>query len=387
MDDVDDLLFTVGHEEDTQPPTARLTSPAAGATLSKNVTLTGTASDNFGVLRVEFYDGNTLLGTDDTAAYSLMWDTRTAANGTHSLTVRAYDAAGFVGISPAVNVTVSNDTTPPTVAFSSPAEGATLTGTVTVTGTASDNVSVTRVEFWDGATKITSDSAAPYSFSWNTRQGANGTHVISLKAYDLAGNVGTVTRTVTTNNDFTAPTVTLTAPAEGTTMTGTVTLTATASDNVAVTRVEFYVGTIMVGSDSTAPFSFSLNTRTIANGAKQLTALAKDAAANIGTSAAVNVTFDNDLTAPDSSITSPTAGSTVSGTVQINAVASDDRGVVTKVEFYMGGTLLGTDTTAPYSWSWDTTKANVGTYQLKTRAIDPANNSKYSANVQVTVVR
>jgi hypothetical protein len=101
----------------------------------------------------------------------------------------------------------------------------------------------------------------------------------------------------------------------------------------------------------------------------------------------VNVTFDNDLTAPDSSITSPTAGSTVSGTVQINAVASDDRGVVTKVEFYIGGTLLGTDTTAPYSWSWDTTKANVGTYQLKARAIDPANNSKYSANVQVTVVR
>ena len=67
MDDVDDLVFTVGHEVDSQPPTAKLTAPAAGATLSKTVTLTATASDNFGVLRVEFYDGDTLLATDTTA--------------------------------------------------------------------------------------------------------------------------------------------------------------------------------------------------------------------------------------------------------------------------------------------------------------------------------
>jgi hypothetical protein len=387
MDDVDDIIFTVGHEDDTQPPTATLTSPAAGTTLTRNATLTATASDNFGVLRVEFYDGDTLLGTDDTAAYTFVWNTLTAANGTHALTVKAYDAAGFVGTSAVVNVTVNNDVTPPAVAFSTPAEGATLTGNVTITGTASDNVGVLRVELWDGETKITSDSAAPYSFSWNTRTVANGAHVISLKAFDVAGNIGTVTRTVNTNNDFTAPTVALTAPAEGATMTGTVTLTATASDNVAVTRVEFYVGTAMVGSDSTAPYSYSLNTRTIANGTKQITAKAKDAAGNLATSSAVSVTFDNDLTAPDTSITSPTAGSTVSGTVTITAVASDDRGVVTKVEFWMGSTLLGTDTTAPYSWSWDTTKVLVGTYQLKTRAFDPANNSKYSANVQVTVVR
>lgn len=92
-------------------------------------------------------------------------------------------------------------------------------------------------------------------------------------------------------------------------------------------------------------------------------------------------------TKPTTSITSPPSGSTVSGTVQIDAVASDDRGVVTKVDFYVGGTLLGTDTTAPYSWNWDTTKAATGTYYLKTFAVDPAGNAKYSANVQATVVR
>jgi hypothetical protein len=67
-------------------------------------------------------------------------------------------------------------------------------------------------------------------------------------------------------------------------------------------------------------------------------------------------------------------------------VASDDR-AVTKVDFYAGSTLLGSDTTAPYSWNWDTTKNVVGNYTLKTRAFDAAGNSAYSAGVSVKVAR
>ena len=260
-------------------------------------------------------------------------------------------------------------------------------GNVTLTGTASDNVSVTLVELWDGATKVTADPAAPYSLSWTTRAATNGPHTLYLKAYDLAGNIGTATRTVTLNNDVTPPTATLTAPAEGTTMTGTVTLTATASDNVGVSRVEFYVGTAMVGRTPrrrTPTASTPASTPTARSSSPPWPRMRW---ATRAASSVVNVTFNNDLTAPDTSITSPTAGATVSGTVTITAAASDDRGVVSRVEFYVGSTLLGTDTTAPYSWNWDTTLAAVGTYQLKTRAIDPAGNSKYSANVAVTVTR
>jgi hypothetical protein len=142
-----------------------------------------------------------------------------------------------------------------------------------------------------------------------------------------------------------------------------------------------------VGSDYTAPFTVSFNSRTVANGAKAVTAKAYDAVGNVTTSSAVNVTLDNDLIAPDTSITSPTAGATVSGVLQINAVASDDRGVIARVEFYVGGTYLGSDTTAPYSWNWDTTKVVTGSYSLKAIAYDPATNSKTSAYVQVTVTR
>ncbi|MFL5350888.1 MAG: Ig-like domain-containing protein [Hyalangium sp.] len=387
MDDVDDLVFAVSQEADTQPPTATLTAPAAGATISKTVTLTAAASDNFGVTQVEFYDGTALLGTATGATFNLSWDTRTAANGAHSLTARAYDAAGLTGTSPAVNVTVNNDATPPTVAFTAPAAGATLTGSYTVTATATDNVSVTKVELYDGATLINYDSTAPYSFLWNTRQVPNGNHTLTLKAYDPTGNVGTATLTVRTDNDLIPPTVALTAPAQGSTLTGTVTFSANASDDHAVTQVTFYVGNIQAGSVYSAPYNITFNTRSFPNGAKVITAKAYDAAANVTTSSAVNVTFDNDVTAPTTTVTAPADGSTVSGTVTITATASDDRGVVSRVEFYANGVKLATATSAPYSYAWDTTKWSTGAYTLKTYAFDPAGNQATSNFVRVTVTR
>lgn len=99
--------------------------------------------------------------------------------------------------------------------------------------------------------------------------------------------------------DIVAPTVALTAPAPGT-LSATVSLAATATDNVNVTQVNFLIRsgttTSTLGSDTTAPYSFDLNTNTLSNGAYTLTAQAIDAAANATTSAAVDVTVDN--TAP-----------------------------------------------------------------------------------------
>jgi Bacterial Ig domain len=142
-----------------------------------------------------------------------------------------------------------------------------------------------------------------------------------------------------------------------------------------------------VGTDTSAPYSFSYNTRSLPNGAKVLTAKAYDTWNNVGTSAPVNVTFDNDFTAPTTSITSPASGSTVTGVVQIDAIADDDRGTITKVDFYQGSVLLGSRTTAPYNWAWDSTRLPTGSITLKTRAWDAAGNSAYSTAVTVTVAR
>ena len=91
------------------PPAVSVTSPAGGATVSGTVTVTANASDNVGVAGVQFLlDGANLGAEDTTAPYSVSWNTATAANGTHTLTARARDAAGNLTTSAAVTVTVSN---------------------------------------------------------------------------------------------------------------------------------------------------------------------------------------------------------------------------------------------------------------------------------------
>jgi len=89
--------------------------------------------------------------------------------------------------------------------------------------------------------------------------------------------------------------------------------------------------------------------------------------------------------APSASITSPTSGSsfTAPATINIAATASDPDGTVSKVEFYNGTTLLGTDTTSPYSFSWANVAA--GNYTLTARAYDNLNLTGTSAAVSVSV--
>jgi len=99
---------------DSTPPTASISAPASGATVSSTVNVTANASDNVGVAGVQFkLDGNN-LGAEDTASpYSVSWDTTAASNGSHSLTAVARDAAGNQTMSSAVSVTVSNTIQPP----------------------------------------------------------------------------------------------------------------------------------------------------------------------------------------------------------------------------------------------------------------------------------
>lgn len=83
------------------------------------------------------------------------------------------------------------DGTPPTVMLTAPANGANVSGTATVSATASDNVGVDRVEFLLDGALLGSDSNAPYSLSWNTATASSGAHTLQARAFDLADNVGT----------------------------------------------------------------------------------------------------------------------------------------------------------------------------------------------------
>ena len=194
------------------PPTVSLTSPANNATASGTVSVTANATDNVGVTKVEFYVNGALQATDTATPYVYSWNTSALAAGTYTLMAKAYDAAGNVGQSGNVTVTVVNDTTPPTVSLTAPGNGATVSGTVALTASASDNVGVSRVEFYGNGTLLTATNVAPYSYNWNTTSVANGSYALTAKAYDAAGNVGqSANVTVTVNNAATPASGTYTA--------------------------------------------------------------------------------------------------------------------------------------------------------------------------------
>jgi hypothetical protein len=286
---------------DVTAPAVTITTPAAG-TVSGTINVTATASDNIGVVGVQFLLNGVNLGTEDTASpYSVSWNTTTAANGTYTLTAKARDAAGNSTTSAGVVVTVNNvpDTQAPTVSITAPAAG-NISGTVSVTASAADNIGVAGVQFLlNGVNLGTEVLTAPYSVSWNTTTVTNGTYTLTAKARDAAGNSTTSADVIVTVNnvpDTQVPTVSITAPAAGNVV-GTINVTASASDNVGVVGVQFLLNGVNLGTeDIAAPYSISWNTLTSVNGTYTLTARARDAAGNTSTSAGVVVTINNSST-------------------------------------------------------------------------------------------
>jgi hypothetical protein len=399
-----------------------ITSPGSGSTVANTIPVSASVSivGSLTVASVQFkLDGANLGALDTSPPYSVSWNTAAASNGSHTLTAVARDFFGAQFTSAPVTVTVSNappppppppvDTTPPTVSITSPAPGATVSGTTTLTASASDNVGVAGVQFRiDGANFGPEDTTAPYSIPWNTASASDGSHTITAVARDAAGNRSPVSApvTVTVSNappppppppaDTTPPTVSITFPASGATVSGTTSVTASASDNVGVVGVQFRLDGFNLGAEDTAaPYSVSWNTASASNGSHTLTAVARDAAGNVSpVSAPVTVTVNNappppppDTTPPTVSITAPINGATVKGTVTVTASASDNVGVV-GVQFLLDNGVNGSAeaTTAPYSVSWNTATVSDGSHNITAIARDAAGNrSPVSAPVTVTV--
>ena len=149
---------------------------------------------------------------------------------------------------------------PPTVTLAAPATGsAGVALTLTATAADSDD-SVAKVEFFDGATLLGQDTGSPYSLTWTPA--SSGVHSLTARATDSHGAATTsaavsVAVDVPIGGDTTAPTATLTAPADlAAGLTGMLALSATASDNVAVTAVEFQIDGVTIGAaDTSAPYA------------------------------------------------------------------------------------------------------------------------------------
>ena len=366
------------------PPTVSLTSPANGAiyAVGANISLTAIAASTSSMIsKVEFYKGTTLLGTATTSPYTFAWNNVGA--GQYALTAKATDGNGFSTTSSTVNITVN---APPTVSLTSPANGANYaTGAnISLTATAASTSStISKVEFYKGTTLLGTATTSPYTFAWNNISA--GQYALTAKATDgngLSKTSSTVNITVNA-----PPTVSLTSPTNGASFSvgANILLTATAaSSSSTVSKVEFFQGTTLLGTATTSPYSFTWNN--VSAGNYSLTAKVTDGNGLTATSSPVSssVAIPHPLP-PTVNLTSPANGAMylAGSSVSLTATAASSGATVSKVEFYQGSTLLGTDTVSPYTCTWNNVAA--GQYALTAKATDSNGLSTTSSIVNIIV--
>lgn len=247
------------------------------------------------------------------------------------------------------------------IVVSNPVAQTYVNGEVTVTALAQLSGSITGVEFFADNISFGTDATFPYALAWDTSQIGDGPHQLSVRAH-RAGETSVDSDPVTVLVQGSMG-VRLTEPQEGAILTGATQMAADALLPEGVTKVEFRSPGIAFpfATDTTAPYTGTLDAATFQDGPRQLEARAYRPNGTFVTSPPVNVTIANN---PYVTITDPMENTTVSGiaNVTVNAWAND--GIQRVDVILVGRALLGSMTTAPYSVPWNTTTLPNGTYQL-----------------------
>jgi hypothetical protein len=292
-------------------PSVSWTAPASGGTMTGNIQQSTSQCQvsGTGIARVLFFMDSTQLNTETGAPYLCNVDTTKFSNGTHTLKAVAYNSSGAsTTITRSVTVQNGTATTGPTIAFTAPAEGGTLSGNVqgppncVVTGS-----NIARVMFYlnDAWTNTDGNLDNGLGCWMDTTKYANGTYTVKAVAYDSAGRTATATRSIKIQNGTSsggtsgAPTVAITSPAAGATLSGDATCAATASDTGgSIARVDFLIDNKNIAGDTGSPYTCAFNSASLTNGTHTLMAIATD---NSGLKTSVQRTFNvsNTTTTPD----------------------------------------------------------------------------------------
>jgi len=371
-----------------------LTQPAPGSTVSGTnwavIWLSGSSgTSNVYTLSV----GAQVVGTQTTSStgpVSIPWDTRTVPNGTQPLTASARDATGNTG-STTNSVIVQNGPSPLTASFTSPAAGATVSGSSVAIGMAASGGSpaYTYRLTIDGTQAFTlTTSATTASYSWNTMGLANGTHTLALTVTDTAGASATATRSVTVQNGGTPPVASFTSPAAGATVTGTIPVNMSVTGGVAPYTFRLTIDGAQVfttGPTNATTATYSWNTATYSNGSHTLGLTVTDSTGASG-SATRTVTVGTGGGTFAIYITAPSAGQTVSGTQWVTIWNDSTAAGARQYTLTVGTTTVWSESVSgnPVALPWVTTSTPNGVRTLTVTVRDSA-NATGTSSVTVTV--
>ena len=314
-------------------------------------------------------------------------------------------------------MTVASGGTPPTVSITTPASGAWIGGSVRIAATASSgSAPLTSIKVWGNGGVVMqttcTGTACTIDNWWTTGALPNSAYQVHAVATDIAGasrssprrSCSTRTRRLRSSrraqtaagaaSDVTAPTVSITSPAQGATLSGGTTVTAIASDNVGVVGVQFKIDGVSFGPEDTgAPYSAVWDTSMSTPGSHTLTAVARDAAGNTATSAPITVTVSSgapptDTTPPSVTITTPHTGDWTGNSIHVVATATDNVGLAT-IKLYgdgvqFGPTVIcnGTVSCTFDDW-WSTGSLPSGQHTIVAVATDTTGNETSSAPVTI----
>jgi hypothetical protein len=368
---------------ETVPPVVQIQQPTTDPGFSTNsqpINLSGTASDNIAVTQVSWSNsrgGNgSCSGTTSWSCASLPLE-----SGQNILTITARDAAGNLGTD-ILTVTYSpQDTQAPTISITSPTANPTYTTTsssITLGGSASDNVAVTQVS-WANSMGGGASCSGTGSWTCGSIVLQNGVNVLTVTARDAANNAAIDTLTVTYSPaDTQAPTVTIQTPTtapEYSTNSNPINLAGIASDNVAVTEVRWTNSRGASGTCSGTE-SWTCYNIPLQNDDNVLTITARDAAYNTATDTLIVTYSISDTEAPTVTITAPTVNSNFNAFVTPITLGglADDNVAVTQVHWAnnRGGNGTCTGTTA---WTCGGVTLLTGQNVLTVTASDAAQNN------------
>lgn len=184
--------------------------------------------------------------------------------------------------------------------------------------------------------------------------------------------------------DTQAPTASISAPLNGSSVNGLVLVDVNAGDNIGVSKVELRINGATLATDTIAPFGFSWDSTKVSNGSNNLIAYAFDAAGNATASSSVSVNVSNavplDTIAPGIAIGSPVSGAKITGTVSVTVNANDNNGVTGITQtLFIDGVQVATTKGGTLSYNWNSRKATTGVHTIKAQAKDAAGNVSSTA--------
>jgi len=320
--------------------------------------------------RIELSAGDTVIGAADAEPWTIPWDTA-GYDGKTTLTARSWDTSGNQGY--AVTRVWADHTGPSITVGFDYADGY-VSARSGVDVIATDGAWVPKVELLVDGTVVDSGSTdgSRVRLNWD-RAAANGQSTMTVRAYDTIGNVGTLTRTVTVDND--APTVTV-SPAANAKVRGVLTAAVTATKDAS--GLAYFASALSCASSGvtrTAPWTIKVDSRGCRDGKHTLTFDARDKAGN---PTVVNRSITVDNTKPTVKLTTAPKNKTkLRKKTRIAGSAWDAYGV-NRVEMLVNGKIAAVDRTAGYAFTLNPYKYG-RTFTVQLRAYDQAGNAAYSS--------